>query len=259
MGVVFEAIQESLGRRVAVKILSASAVLDPAKLQRFEQEARAAARLHHTNIVPIFGVGHQDNIHYIVMQCIDGQGLGQVARTLATTRLRSTGRSSGGPGDADSRAGRGTVFPPAPEAAVPGATEAPPAASPFWGSPAEHYQWVAGVGVQVADALQYAHDRGVLHRDVKPANLILDDRGVVWVADFGLAKVADDSNVTRTGDIIGTLQYMAPEAINKKVDARSDIYGLGLTLYELLTLRPPYQDASPAELIRLISSGSPRP
>ncbi|QOV90099.1 serine/threonine-protein kinase [Humisphaera borealis] len=244
MGVVFEAVQESLGRRVAIKILSASAVLDPTRLARFEQEARAAARLHHTNIVPIFGVGQQGDIHYYVMQCIDGQGLGQVTRSLASaasaTRDRGRARKSSGP-----------------KPGHPAEPQTPAVQSLSQRTPTEHYKWVADIGAQVADALQYAHDRGVLHRDVKPANLILDDAGIVWVADFGLAKVGNDSNVTRTGDIIGTLQYMAPEAIDKKVDARSDIYGLGLTLYELLTLQPPYRDTGPAELIRLISTASP--
>src|SRR5262249_18420095 len=96
-----------------------------------------------------------------------------------------------------------------------------------------YWQGVARVGVQVADALDYAHRNGVVHRDIKPSNLLLDARGSVWVTDFGLAKADDQPNLTHTGDILGTLRYMPPEAFNGRADARGDIYSLGLTLYEL--------------------------
>ena len=97
---------------------------------------------------------------------------------------------------------------------------------------------MARVGIQVAEALEYAHAYGVLHRDIKPSNLLLDDRGTVWVTDFGLAKAAaDEQMLTQSGDIVGTLRYMAPERFEGKSDGRGDVYSLGLTLYELLTLR----------------------
>ena len=95
---------------------------------------------------------------------------------------------------------------------------------------------MAQIGVQVADALEYAHKQGILHRDIKPSNLLLDTRGTVWVTDFGLAKADDQQNLTHTGDILGTLRYMPPEAFEGKTDARGDVYSLGLTLYELLAL-----------------------
>ena len=102
-----------------------------------------------------------------------------------------------------------------------------------------YWDQVAAIGLQVADALQYAHDQGVLHRDIKPANLLLDGRGSVWVTDFGLAKLLEHADLTSTGDVVGTLLYMAPESIHGQFDARSDVYSLGLTLYELLTLEAP--------------------
>jgi serine/threonine protein kinase len=94
---------------------------------------------------------------------------------------------------------------------------------------------VARVGLQVAEALAYAHGQGVLHRDIKPSNLLLDAQGKVWVTDFGLAKTDAHEDLTHTGDIIGTLRYMAPERFQGQSDPRSDVYGLGITLYELLT------------------------
>src|SRR5207248_4847487 len=105
----------------------------------------------------------------------------------------------------------------------------------------QYWHSVARVGLQVADALAYAASQGVLHRDIKPSNLLLDTRGTVWVTDFGLAKTeADRDDVTHTGDIVGTLRYMAPERFRGEADVRSDVYALGLTLYELLTLRPAF-------------------
>lgn len=106
--------------------------------------------------------------------------------------------------------------------------------------------------MQVAEALQYAHDQGVLHRDIKPSNLLLDLRGAVWVTDFGLAKLDDDRGLTQTGDILGTLRYMAPETFKGGADARSEIYSLGLTLYELLTFRPAFQQANRNSLIQQV-------
>ncbi len=279
MGVVYEAEQESLGRRVALKVLSAGSLLDPKQVRRFEREAKAAARLHHTNIVPVFGVGRQDGHHYFVMQFIAGVGLDVVLDDLR--RLRQA-KSEAGPAaglvaassriaglsaadvarslltgrfEADADLVDGSMTEPFDDAA-PGPTTAvngPPTDS----SPAilpgsselsassdpdrQFYRSIARIGVQVAEALEYANRQGILHRDVKPSNLLLDNHGNVWVADFGLAKTAEADDLTHTGDILGTIRYMAPERFSGHCDARRDVYSLGLTLYELVALRPAYE------------------
>ncbi|MBN9118844.1 MAG: serine/threonine protein kinase, partial [Planctomycetes bacterium] len=245
MGVVFEAVQESLGRPVALKVLSRSAQLDPTRRERFVREAQAAAKLHHTNIVPVFGVGEQDGLPYYVMQLIPGCGLHAV---VAKWRAES-----GRPAPANRET---LVKVPATE---PGAASgpAPPGAdvrAPDYGD----WRFVAEAGLQTAYALHYAHKQGVLHRDVKPANLILDGEAV-WVTDFGLAKLLNADGLTSTGDILGTLQYLPPECLAGEADARSDVYGLGATLYELLTLEPPYAADSPARLIKQVADADPPP
>jgi serine/threonine protein kinase len=121
---------------------------------------------------------------------------------------------------------------------------------------------VAQFGVQVAEALDHAHTRGILHRDIKPANLLLDEQGQFWVTDFGLAQIQGNASVTMTGDILGTLRYMSPEqALAKRVviDGRTDIYSLGVTLYELLTMRPAFDGRDRQETIRKIADDEPTP
>ena len=113
---------------------------------------------------------------------------------------------------------------------------------------------MATIGVQVADALEYAHKQGVHHRDVKPSNLLLDTQATVWVTDFGLAKANDQQNLTHTGDILGTLRYMPPEAFEGKTDARSDVYSLGLTLYEMLAFRPAFDEKERNRLIKQVTN-----
>ena len=266
MGVVYEAEQESLGRRVALKVLSAGSLLDPKQVRRFEREAKAAARLHHTNIVPVFGVGRQDGHHYFVMQFIAGLGLDAVLedlRRLRQAKSRGRSRSRGGVGPVAGLSaaevarslitGRFAAEPPLADASVtePGddaARRRPPPRTarrptpPRRSCPArpscrprpipdrQFYRSVARIGIQVAEALEYANRQGVLHRDVKPSNLLLDNRGNVWVADFGLAKTAEADDLTHTGDILGTIRYMAPERFQGKCDARSRRVQPGLDL-----------------------------
>jgi WD40 repeat protein/serine/threonine protein kinase len=283
MGVVYEAEQESLGRHVALKLLTGSS-LDPHRLQRFQREAKAAARLHHTNIVPVYDVGEQDGVSYYVMQFIQGQGLDQVLAELRrfqpgrppaavpaqgtasrsaadVARALRTGRYSAAnlpPPDepAESAASRPTGPGASPSSVhLPGQTDrdtGTDSGRPFW-------QSVARVGLQVADALDYAHAQGIVHRDVKPSNLLLDTQGTVWVADFGLAKSADNDDLTSTGDVVGTLSYLAPERFRGEADARSDIYALGLTLYELLTLRPAFDSSDRNRLIQRVLHEEPPP
>src|SRR5262249_18308532 len=116
---------------------------------------------------------------------------------------------------------------------------------------------VARIGLQVAEALEYANRQGVLHRDIKPSNLLLDPQGNVWVADFGLAKAADTEDLTHPGDIVGTVRYMAPERFQGRCDARSDVYALGLTLYELLALRPAFAATDRQALIQRVMTEEP--
>jgi eukaryotic-like serine/threonine-protein kinase len=257
MGVVYEAEQESLRRRVAIKLLAAAATASPAQVQRFTQEARAAAGLHHTNIVPVFGSGQEDGRHYYVMQLIEGVGLDEVLRAMA----RKPGDAAGP--DADSRntlvrlmtralrEGRFARKDPA-ETPAEGPDNSRPPGHRYWSS-------VARVGWQLADALQYAHRQGVIHRDIKPSNLLLDRQGAVWITDFGLAKSEDHESLTQPADVVGTVRYMAPEQFRGPADARSDIYSLGLTLYEMATLTPAFDSTSHAQLIHRKTEGAIRP
>jgi serine/threonine protein kinase len=248
MGIVYEAEQESLARHVAVKVLPPSALLNPVSLERFHREARTAAQLHHTNIVPVFGVGEQDGFHYLVMQLIQGVGLDQILAQLA--------QGQGALSCPTTISSPGTAQPSRPiTATIQQTGEVSAVAQVLVGG--EYWKNVAQIGAQAAAALHYAHQRGTLHRDVKPANLLLDRQGIVWITDFGLAKAMEHDALSQAGDIVGTLRYMAPERFQGEADARSDIYSLGLTLYELLTLRPAYESSSPGTLMRRISDEQP--
>ena len=256
MGIVFEAEQESLGRRVAIKVLPRQSLLEAKQLRRFTREARIAASLHHTNIVPVFGVGEQDGFHYYVMQYIRGAGLDRIIARLAQAGPPDDGSDAALlPVEADSAQAEVEILVRR-LAAAPDAAAAGPPSGRLGG---RYWTYAARIGLQVASALQYAHEQGTLHRDVKPANLLLDARGVVWVSDFGLAKAIQSEDVTQTGQITGTLRYMAPEQFRGQTDARSDIYSLGLTLYELLTLRPAYDETDRSRLVRRITEGQVEP
>jgi WD40 repeat protein/serine/threonine protein kinase len=277
MGVVYEAEQVSLGRRVALKVLPRHALLDPAALERFRRESRAAAGLHHTNIVQVFGTGEQDGLHYFVMQFIPGLGLDvlidelkqQLRPIRAPTKTREASLAASAQGLlsghlADPRAAAvveaRTEKTPLPSSAWTDATgtEAPPAVASSGGSGRTYWLSVARIGAQVADALAFAHAHGVVHRDIKPSNLLLDPRGTVWVTDFGLAKAAaEPENLTHSGDVIGTLRYMAPERFLGKSDARSDVYSLGVTLYELLTFRSPFAAGDRDQLLHQVLHAEP--
>ncbi len=251
MGVVYEAEQVSLGRHVALKVLPAAALLNPTFLERFRREARAAAGLHHTNIVPVFGVGESDGFHYYAMQFIPGEGLDRVLRDLR--RLRPVDGAST-PGRDLSRVARTLLtgcFAAPVETATDATTPREPGTATRTASNSEagYYRGMARVGLQVAEALAYAHRHGVLHRDIKPSNLLLDLQGTVWITDFGLAKAEGSDELTQTGDIVGTLRFMAPERFDGQSLPQSDVYALGVTLYEMLTLKPAFEDANKARLI----------
>jgi serine/threonine protein kinase len=292
MGVVYEAQQLSLDRRVALKVLPIAAAMDGKQLQRFQLEAHAAACLHHTNIVPVHAVGCERGVPFYAMQFIDGRSLADLinelrrveghdaaelpGRNLADMRTSTlTAKLLGG------RIGSGVGAPaqgcsadrepapahnPAPAVADARARTRPSTPQPLGESSTysthhrAYVQSVAQLGVQVAEALDHAHTRGILHRDIKPANLLLDDQGQLWVTDFGLAQIQGNLALTLTGDVLGTLRYMSPEqALAKRVvvDGRTDIYSLGVTLYELLTLRPAVEGTDRAEILRRIAQEEP--
>ena len=264
---VYEAEQVSLGRRVALKVLPFAAALDAKQLQRFKNEALAAAHLQHQNIVPVYGVGCERAVHFYAMQFIEGHTLAAMIRELRR-HAGLDGADEGRPparGTADDQTAPYAPPPGSPVAPGTGTeTAAPPAAARSTERSARgtaFFRTVAGLGVQAAMALEYAHGLGVVHRDVKPANLMVDDRGNLWVADFGLAHCQSQAGLTMTGDLMGTLRYMSPEqalARRAVIDHRTDVYSLGATLYELLTLEPVFDGRDRQELLRQIAFEEPK-
>jgi serine/threonine protein kinase/tetratricopeptide (TPR) repeat protein len=280
MGIVYEAQQLSLKRRVALKVLPFASVLDPRHLQRFHNEAQAAGSLHHSSIVPVYAVGCQRGVHYYAMQMIDGQTLAEVIRELRAGAGLEGGEQvsgkrlsvSGGVGSAHH-----PEIPqlPSTEHRLPNTDHrSPSSTSPLAafsterpGKSREFFRTAAKIGIQAAEALDYAHQLGIVHRDIKPSNLLLDTRSNLWITDFGLARVLSEGwgagrDLTMTGDLIGTLRYMSPEqALAKRVvvDHRTDIYSLGVTLYELLTLHPVFAGQDRQEILRQIAFDEPAP
>ena len=211
MGAVFEAEQLSLGRRVALKVLRFGGVADREAIERFRREAETVAKLHHTNIVPIFAVGSEQGVNYYAMQFIEGRSLADVLADRSETI-----------------------------------------------GPSHVAQW----GLQAAEALAHAHQRGVIHRDVKPSNLLLDREGRLWLTDFGLARRTSDVTLSMTGALLGTPRYMSPEqaeASTKRVDHRSDLFSLGAMLYELMASRPAFPGETPHDVIQQIVRCEPTP
>jgi WD40 repeat protein/serine/threonine protein kinase len=285
MGIVYEAEQISLGgRRVALKVLPFVATMDPRYLQRFHNEARAAACLHHTHIVPVYGVGCERGVHYYAMQFIDGHTLAELIaelRRLAGREAAEPPEAAGQAAELASELASGRWAPPRrstaeqpptepyqpplePGAAAVVETAPRPAAASTQRSAQDpaYFRTVARLGIHAAEALEHAHQLGVVHRDVKPANLLVDGRGHLWVADFGLAHCKSQDGLTMTGELVGTLRYMSPEqALGQRelVDHRTDVYSLGATLYELLTLEPAFGGSDRQKLLRQIDSEEPRP
>jgi serine/threonine protein kinase len=260
MGVVYEAEQLSLGRRVALKVLPAVVTRGSQGL-RFIYEARLAARLHHTNIVPVFASGVDSGFYFYAMQFIDGPTLAQVVRELRRFRRVDTAAVT-----ADSTPPTTPAeHEPAPDLEVDGAlNETPtPWVSTLTTNHASHrgeyYRTVARLGIEAAEGLAHAHEFHIVHRDMKPGNMMVDERGHVWITDFGLAHHKGQAELTKTGDIIGTPAYMSPEQASGQrgvLDHRTDIYSLGATLYELLALKPPFGGSTP-EILRQIERDEP--
>jgi serine/threonine protein kinase len=251
MGVVYEAEQLTLGRHVALKVLPKAGSLDARQLQRFQVEAQAAALLHHEHIVPVFAIGQDQGAHYYAMQLIDGPSLTELIQRM---RAELPGPENSLPLSSEtneSPAIRAEVVPMGLRS------------SGHSSSAKARAREAARLTLQAAEALDHAHELGVIHRDIKPSNLLLDHRGKLWVADFGLARLLqEEHDLTQTGDLVGTLRYMSPEQVRADrggVTAATDIYSLGVTLYELLTLQPAFQARDRQELLRRILHDDPTP
>jgi serine/threonine protein kinase len=322
MGVVYEAEQISLGRRVAIKVLPFATMLDERQLQRFKNEARAAATLNHPNIVPVYSVGCERGVHFYAMQFIEGQtlaavvdglrvqwsgGRDQEARGRVSPRRESESsprrifdrRDSATCMECDDSSSLSFSNDVARKTSADGRTErkeiqssdksehskdtvAAALSTLRESKPRDYYRRIAELGIQAAEALDHAHQLGVVHRDIKPANLLVecshlaprdaasmshhaerdDYTPKLFITDFGLARLPTDAGMTMTGDLVGTLRYMSPEqALAKRitVDHRTDVYSLGITLYELLALQPAFNGADREEVLRQIAFEEPQP
>jgi serine/threonine protein kinase len=269
MGVVYEARQISLNRKVALKVLSANLGLTPKAVQRFHREAEAAAKLHHTNIVPVYATGEEHETHFYAMELIEGPSLDRVIRQL---RSSETGQPLGKGISTKSRLSPARMVATGSyvEGKIPveqigehpaetegGGQSAPlGVGSPSLNSDCHYFDTVAKMSAEVADALEHAHKNGIIHRDIKPSNLLLSPDGRLSINDFGLARILEQPGLTLTGEFVGSPLYMSPEQITAgrtPLDHRTDIYSLGATLYELLTLQPPFtgerRDAILAQII----------
>jgi serine/threonine protein kinase/formylglycine-generating enzyme required for sulfatase activity len=227
MGRVYRSRQLSLDREVAVKVIQPHLSASSHAIERFHQEATAVARLRHPNIVPVYSVGEEGGRHYFAMEYVRGRSLQEILEALKEEQGR-------------------------PRSALP---------SEFFGDTDESYPaGVARLVVQVAEALQYSHENKIIHRDVKPQNILVDGEHRPHIVDFGLAKDLELESLIHSGQIVGTPYYMSPEqARNKKddIDHRSDIFSLGVVMYELLTLQRPFEGYSHIEVFRAICEERP--
>ncbi len=236
MGVVYEAEQISLRRRVALKVLPFATLLDPRQLQRFKNESLIEAQLSHPNIVNVLAMGHVDHLHYFAMPLIEG-----ISAAEWVTRQRERADAVEAPSDAF-------------EASI-GDESTKQRASTIH----DRLHCAADIARQIAEALEHAHENGILHRDVKPSNILVDQQGRAYLTDFGLAHTRD-AHLTMTGDVMGTLRYMSPEqALGRRAEVgeRSDVYSLGATLYEMVTLTPMFPEEETESLLSAIGNREP--
>ncbi len=241
MGVVFEALEGSIERRVAVKLLPWRISMVPHRQERFEREAQTIAKLRHSNIVPIFRFGRHEDYAYYVMQYVESVNLGHIIGALSERQQVSpaqeirdeVGESSSG------------------ESWTPEAADRKKLKQDSWKA-------FARIGLQVAQALRHAHRMGVLHNDVKPGNLLIDASGKVFVTDFGLAEPLNPDSSEVDESVNGTLRYMAPERFEGVFDETSDVYSLGITLFELVAQQSAFETDSQVGLITAIAAGEVR-
>ncbi len=277
MGIVHQAEQISLGREVALKVLPFASMVDAKALERFRNEVRLAASLEHSHIVSVYSVGEERGVHFYAMQLIRGQSMAAVISALQKLRhadIELSGSSisevmarSGDSPDiffettavddkiSSNHEGNGHA-----QQATRALNKEPTIKTPSKSSTDKNYYCnVARLGIQAAKALAHAHENGIIHRDIKPGNLMLDADCQLYITDFGLARI-EAAGITMTGDWLGTPRYMAPEqALGKQVviDHRADIYSLGVTLYELLTLQAAFDASDRQALLSQIANAEP--
>jgi serine/threonine protein kinase/WD40 repeat protein len=255
MGEVFEAVEEPLDRRVAVKTIRSGHSTRPDWMERFLHEREVLARLHHTHIVPIFAAGQEGDLLYFSMPYISGASLGQVIHTARRTESRTPGHMSSTFEDlvAEARTGGERIAPSETTIEAPQAAKASPSALELR---PDYIKSTVQLMAAVAEALHHAHEARIIHRDLKPSNLMVEPNGHPWVLDFGLARVRPEPDgpgpdtasplrdrVSVTVGTVGTPPYMAPEQheVGREIDPRTDVWGLGVTLYELLTLHQAFK------------------
>ncbi len=262
MGIVYRAVQTTLNRAVALKVLPAMVgAANPAAVARFRREAAAAARLHHTHIIPIYDFGESRDAYYYAMELISGEPLNMLVHRLGEQNVSTASPAR--------TAELIQAMPSADTATRLDSSETPSTEAPSFGTGSSstgrgraYYQQVARWIADAADALHYAHGQGIVHRDIKPSNLILSTDGRIMIADFGLAKSADDDSVTITGMLLGTVRYLSPEQAMAKripVDHRTDIYSLGATMYELLCFQPAFPGTDEKQVLAAIITRDPTP
>ncbi len=268
MGIVYESRQRSLNRRVALKVLSSGLGLTTKAVMRFRREAEAAARLHHTNIVPIYATGEEHGIHFYAMELVEGPSLDQVIREMQKCRTFDEAargefmQASSSDGGLPSWVADTVAFetPSSTVGSSSGHASSSKMADSGSASGTKYFDSVATMIADVADALDHAHTQGVIHRDIKPSNLLLSPNGRLSVNDFGLARVLEQPGMTMSGEFVGSPLYMSPEQITAgraPLDHRTDIYSLGATLYELLTLEPPFRGRQRDQVIAQIMHKEP--
>lgn len=258
MGVVYRARQISLNRIVALKLLSSGLTRSERSVSRFAREAQAAARLHHTNVVPVYAQGHEGDCFYYAMELIEGESLDKVlrqARNDASSTRQLAGDLDRPATEERSGSSLNLLRSAASSIGISGTTRA--------GRSSRDFKRIARLVAEVADGLNHAHEQNVIHRDIKPQNLLLGPDDRLHITDFGLARLADEPGLTLSSEMVGTPSYMSPEQISNKgggmIDRRADIYSLGVTLYEMLTYQRPFRGDTYEQVINQILKRDPRP